>query len=196
MKTLSQTPQTFERVETRLPGVCLIRPRVFGDSRGYFWESYHEGKFHALGISDRFVQDNHSYSARHVLRGLHYQWPQPQAKLCRVVEGEVLDVAVDIRLGSPNFGKWVSAHLSADAHNQIYVPAGFAHGFLVISQSVHFLYKCSEAYDAAADRGILWSDPGIGIEWGISEPQLSGKDSQFLPLHQIPPEFLPKYPGA
>jgi len=183
-------------VETGLPGVCLIQPRVFGDARGFFFESYHEAKFHALGIPDRFVQDNHSRSSKDVLRGLHYQLRRPQAKLCRVVEGEVLDVAVDIRLGSPCFGKWVSAVLSSKSHNEIYIPAGFAHGFLTLSESVHFLYKCSAVYDPDDEHGILWNDPRIGIQWGVSEPLLSKKDSAFLPLDRMPEEFLPKYAGA
>jgi dTDP-4-dehydrorhamnose 3,5-epimerase len=192
----SQSPQTFERIETRVPGVCLIQPRVFGDARGFFLETYHEAKFLSLGIADRFVQDNHSYSAKNVLRGLHYQWPHPQAKLCRVIAGEVLDVAVDLRRGSPYFGKWVSAILSSKSNNQIYIPAGFAHGFLALSETAHFLYKCSREYDPAAERGILWKDPEIGIEWGVSEPLLSQKDSLLLPLRQVPRELLPEYPGA
>ncbi len=188
--------QSFERRETALPGVCLIQPTVLGDARGFLFESYHEAKFLALGIADRFVQDNHSRSSKNVLRGLHYQLRRPQAKLCRVVEGEVLDVAVDIRPGSPCFGKWVSAVLSSESHNEIYIPAGFAHGFLTLSDSVHFLYKCSGLYDPADEHGVLWNDPRIGIQWGISSPILSQKDAQFLPLHQVPPELLPAYPGA
>jgi len=190
------TPQSFKRVETSLPGVRLIEPRVFGDARGFFLESYQEAKFLSLGIADHFVQDNHSHSSKHVLRGLHYQWPRPQAKLCRVVEGEILDVAVDIRVGSPHFGKWVSAILCSKSHSEIYIPAGFAHGFLTLTDSVHFLYKCSEVYDPSADRGVLWNNPRIGIEWGISHPVLSQKDAQFPPLHQIPAELLPQYQAA
>jgi len=193
---VSDSQQTFERVETGLPGVCLIQPRVFGDARGFFLESYHEAKFASLGIADHFLQDNHSRSAKNVLRGLHYQLHRPQAKLCRVVEGEVLDVAVDIRRGSPHFGKWVSAVLSAKTHNEIYIPAGFAHGFLTLSEGVQFLYKCSDVYDAADEHCILWNDPRIGIDWGISDPVLSKKDSAGLLLDQLSPELLPKYPGA
>ena len=196
MPTALSSRQTFDRIETALPGVCLIHPRVFSDARGYFIESYHEANFAALGISERFVQDNHSHSCKGVLRGLHYQLHRPQAKLCRVVEGEVLDVAVDIRLGSPHFGKWVSAVLSEKSHNEIYIPRGFAHGFLALSDSVHFLYKCSDVYDPADEHGIVWNDPALGINWGISDPSLSQKDSRYLPLAKVPAELLPQYSGA
>jgi len=121
---------------------------------------------------------------------------RPQAKLCRVVEGEVLDVAVDIRRGSPSFGKWVSVVLSSRSHNEIYIPAGFAHGFLTLSESVHFLYKCSDLYDPVDEYGVLWSDPRLAIEWGASQPLVSARDSQLPPLDKVPPERLPKYPGA
>jgi dTDP-4-dehydrorhamnose 3,5-epimerase len=185
--------QSFVRVETALPGVCLLEPRVLEDARGFFLESYHEGKLAALGITDRFVQDNHSCSRKHVLRGLHYQLHRPQAKLCRVVEGDALDVAVDIRLGSPHFGKWVSAVLSAKARNLIYIPPGFAHGFLVLSDSVQFLYKCSDFYDAADERGILWNDPALGISWGIVHPLISEKDAKWPALADTPRDLLPAY---
>lgn len=184
---------TLQRVETSLPGVYVIQPKVFRDPRGFFLESYHREKYIELGIRDNFVQDNHSCSIKGVLRGLHYQLRRPQAKLCRVVEGEALDVAVDVRIGSPNFGKWVSVILSSENHNQIYIPAGFAHGFLTLSDSVQFLYKCTDYYDPADERGILWNDPDLGIFWGISDPVLSEKDKQHLPLTRIPREFLPEY---
>jgi len=193
---LAPQNQTFERLDTSLPGVCLIQPGIFDDSRGFFFESYHEAKFLALGIADRFIQDNHSRSAKNVLRGLHYQLRRPQAKLCRVVEGEALDVAVDIRVGSPTFGKWVSAILSSERHNEIYIPAGFAHGFLALSSDVHFLYKCSEVYDAADERGLRWSDPRLAIDWGLVTPVLSPKDAAFPLLDGLPPGELPRYPGA
>ena len=173
--------------------MCLIQPEVFLDARGFFLESYHQAKFAALGITDHFVQDNHSRSTRGILRGLHYQLNRPQAKLCRVVEGEVLDVAVDIRLGSPHFGMWISAVLSAKNHTQIYVPTGFAHGFLVLSESAQFLYKCSDFYDPANEHGIVWNDPDINIAWGIADPMLSEKDRHFMPLAEIPRQFLPQY---
>lgn len=134
----------FDRLETAIAGVAIIKPRVVGDKRGFFWETYHSAKFAELGIRDTFVQDNHSYSRRGTLRGLHYQLPHAQAKLCRVVRGEVLDVAVDIRRGSPTFGKWTSAVLSAENKYQIYIPRGFAHGFAVVSEEAEFLYKCSD----------------------------------------------------
>ena len=183
----------MKRVETALPGVCLIQPKVFLDARGFFLESYHQAKFADLGITDHFVQDNHSRSTRGTLRGLHYQLNRPQAKLCRVVEGEVLDVVVDIRFGSPYFGKWISVVLSTTNHNHIYVPAGFAHGFLVLSESAQFLYKCSDFYDPADERGIVWNDPDINIAWGIADPLLSKKDRHFMPLAEIPRQFLPQY---
>jgi dTDP-4-dehydrorhamnose 3,5-epimerase len=185
---------TFDRLETALPGVCLIQPRVFDDARGHFFESYHEAKFDALGIADRFVQDNHSSSGKNVLRGLHYQLRRPQAKLCRVVGGEALDVVVDIRIGSPHFGKWVSAVLSEKSCNQIYIPEGFAHGLLALTDSVEFLYKCSSFYDPEDAYGIFWGDPALGIEWGIANPILSQKDSEYLPLAKMPAHLLPQYP--
>ena len=154
------------RLETSLPGVYELRPKLFGDSRGFFLETYHRKKFAELGISDEFVQDNHSCSGKGTLRGLHYQLNHPQAKLCRVAVGEALDVAVDIRVGSPHFGKSSSVLLSDKTQNMIYIPAGFAHGFLALSESVHFLYKCSDFYDPTGEHGIAWNDPDIGIAWG------------------------------
>ena len=183
----------MNRVETSLPGVCLIEPKVFADPRGFFLESYHRKKFEALGIADQFVQDNHSRSVKGVLRGLHYQLRHPQAKLCRVIEGEVLDVAVDVRVGSPFFGKWTSAVLSAQNHRQIYVPAGFAHGFVVLSETAQFLYKCSDFYDPSDEHGILCNDPELNIAWGLTDPILSEKDRKNLPLAQVPRELLPRY---
>lgn len=183
----------MKRIETMLPGVCVIQPEVFSDARGFFLESYHEAKFADLGITDRFVQDNHSHSIKGVLRGLHYQLRRPQAKLSRVVEGEALDVVVDIRVGSPHFGKWMSVVLSAEEQNQIYVPKGFAHGFLALSASIQFLYKCSEFYDPADEGGVLWNDPDLNITWGITSPLLSEKDRGFKRLTEIPHELLPRY---
>ncbi len=183
----------LNRVETSLPGVFLIESNVCQDSRGFFLESYHEAKFAELGITDHFVQDNHSCSGRGVLRGLHYQLRHPQAKLCRVIQGEVRDVAVDIRVGSPTFGKWVSVNLSAEKHNQIYIPAGVAHGFLVLSDSAQFLYKCSDFYDPTDDRGIFWNDSNLNIAWGNPHPLLSLKDMQNPILSNIPQDLLPRY---
>ncbi len=184
---------TVQRIETALPGVYVIQPKIFGDARGFFLESYHEKKYAELGITEHFVQDNHSRSSRGVLRGLHYQLKRPQAKLCRVIEGKALDVVVDVRVGSPTFGKWVSVLLSAEEHNQIFVPKGFAHGFVASSESVQFLYKCSDFHDPADEHGVLWNDPDLKIDWGILDPLLSEKDTRNLPLAHILREFLPVY---
>ena len=175
----------LEIIETSLPGVLVVKPRIFADPRGFFMETYRENVLAAAGIRERFVQDNHSHSSCGVLRGLHYQLRTPQAKLCRVAQGEVLDIAVDIRVGSPHFGKWVSVLLSGENHLQLYIPKGFAHGFAVRSETADFLYKCSDYYDASDDRGVLWNDPEIGIDWQTSSPILSNKDSGYLPLAQI-----------
>jgi len=183
----------LEIIETSLPGVLLVKPRVFGDARGFFMETYRENVLAAGGITERFVQDNHSRSSRGVLRGLHYQLRCPQAKLCRVTQGEVIDIAVDIRVGSPRFGKWVSVLLSGENHLQIYIPKGFAHGFAVRSETADFLYKCSDYYAASDDRGVLWNDPEIGIDWQTPSPVLSEKDKRYLPLAQITHDDLPRY---
>lgn len=171
----------------------MIEPPLFEDERGFFFESYHETKFAGMGITDRFVQDNHARSARHTLRGLHYQITHPQAKLCRVVRGEVLDVVVDLRRGSPYFCKHESVSLSAQNKRQIYIPPGFAHGYLVLSESAEFLYKCSDFYHPELERGVAWDDPEIGINWGVATPLLSAKDRGNPPVSQIAPEDLPKY---
>jgi dTDP-4-dehydrorhamnose 3,5-epimerase len=183
----------FEKIETALPGVIILKPRVFRDARGFFAETYHADKFTELGINEKFVQDNHSRSVRGTLRGLHYQLRRPQAKLCRVVQGEVFDVAVDIRRGSPTFGKWVGCVLSAEEMNQIFIPAGFAHGFVVLSETAEFLYKCSDFYDPSSEGGVLWSDPEIGIDWKISAPLLSEKDARYAPLRDVPADKLPRF---
>jgi dTDP-4-dehydrorhamnose 3,5-epimerase len=182
-----------QRIETSLPGVCELRPKVFRDARGFFIETYHRGRFADLGIPDEFVQDNHSRSIKGTLRGLHYQTRHSQAKLCRVVEGEALDVTVDIRVGSPHFGKWTSVQLSASDHNQIFIPAGFAHGFLALTDTVQFLYKCSDFYDPSDEHGILWNDPDINISWGVASPLVSERDAKNSKLADIPREFLPRY---
>src|ERR1700730_4376211 len=182
----------MERSETSLPGVLELRPKVFGDSRGFFLETYHQANFAALGINDQFVQDNHSSSSRGSLRGLHYQLHHPQAKLCRVAEGEALDVAVDIRVGSPHFGKWTSVLLSAKSQNQVYIPIGFAHGFLALTDTVQFLYKCSDFYDPRDERGIHWRDPGLNITWGLANPLVSDKDANYPTLAEVSPECLPQ----
>jgi dTDP-4-dehydrorhamnose 3,5-epimerase len=182
----------LQRIETSLPGVCLLQPQVFKDERGFFLESYHGRKLAALGIHDVFVQDNHSKSSRGTLRGLHYQRRRPQAKLCRVVQGEVLDVAVDLRRSSENFGKSVCAVLSAENQQMIYIPVGFAHGFVVLSPTAEFLYKCSSFYDPADERGVLWNDPDLKIDWNVESPQLSQKDAALPRLAQIAREELPE----
>ena len=156
-------------------------------------ETYHQARFAELGITDLFVQDNHSCSAKGTLRGLHYQLRRSQAKLCRVVEGEALDVAADIRLGSPSFGKWTSVLLSAQEHNQIYIPAGFAHGFLALSERVQFLYKCSNFYDPEDEHGIVWNDSDLNIPWGVTDPLVSEKDARYPTLSGVRRESLPLY---
>ncbi len=165
-------------VKTNIPEVLILEPKVFGDSRGFFFESYNQRAFQdATGWAPNFVQDNHSKSQKGVLRGLHYQIVQPQGKLVRVVAGEVFDVAVDIRRASPTFGLWVGAHLSADNKRQMWVPPGFAHGFLVLSEVAEFLYKTTDFYAPEHERCIAWNDPEIGIRWPLDgEPLLSAKD--------------------
>ena len=175
--------QTFE-----IEGLKLITPRVFGDDRGYFFESYNERGFNELGIEDDWVQDNQSLSSKGTLRGLHYQVNQPQAKLVRVVEGRVLDVAVDIRPGSPTYGKWQSVELDAQQHQLFYVPTGFAHGFQVLSERAIFLYKCSDFYAPNNERGILWNDPDLAIDWPLENPQLSPKDLKLPLLADLDPD--------
>lgn len=166
-------------IETALPGVLILEPRVFEDERGFFLESWNQQSFANAGLATNFVQDNHSRSARGVLRGLHYQLENPQGKLVRVTKGAVYDVAVDIRRSSPHFGKWVGVELSEDNHRMLWIPPGFAHGFLVVSDTADFLYKCTTLYHPASDRGMRWDDPDIEIAWpdaGMA-PQLSGKDA-------------------
>jgi dTDP-4-dehydrorhamnose 3,5-epimerase len=183
----------MQRIETSVPGVYELRPVVHRDSRGAFLETYHHAKFSDLGITDTFLQDNHSISSRGTLRGLHYQLLHAQAKLCRVIEGEALDVAVDIRIGSPHFGKWASVRLSAREQNQLYVPAGFAHGFFAMTDTVQFLYKCSDYYAPSDEYGILWNDPALAIDWGASSPVLSQRDAKNPKLADVQQQFLPRY---
>jgi len=169
-----------------IPDVVLIEPKVFGDERGFFFESFNQAQFDkAIGKSVQFVQDNHSRSVKNVLRGLHYQIQQPQGKLVRVVQGEVFDVAVDLRKSSPTFGQWVGEILSSDNKRQVWIPEGFAHGFVVMSETAEFLYKTTDYYAPANERCIVWNDPGIGISWPNDfQPQLSAKDQAGLPLAQ------------
>jgi dTDP-4-dehydrorhamnose 3,5-epimerase len=174
---------------TTLPGVMVIEPTVFGDARGFFFESFNERRLEAaLGRPLRFVQDNHSRSARGVLRGLHYQLPQPQGKLVRVVSGEVYDVAVDLRRGSPTCGRWLGEVLSAENKRQLWIPEGFAHGFLVLSADAEFLYKTTDYYAPEHERCIRWDDPALGIDWPSTgaPPQVSAKDARGLSLAEAP----------
>ncbi len=167
-------------VATPLPGVLILEPRVFGDARGFFLESWNERVFReATGVETAFVQDNHSRSARHVLRGLHYQLVRPQGKLVRVVAGEVFDVTVDLRRSSPHFGRWFGLRLDATTHRQLWIPPGFGHGFVVLSETADFLYKTTEYWSPEHDRSLAWNDPALGIEWPLdgAEPVLAAKDA-------------------
>ncbi|MFO7543846.1 MAG: dTDP-4-dehydrorhamnose 3,5-epimerase [Thiobacillus sp.] len=173
----------MKAIETRLPGVMLLEPQVFGDARGFFLESWNRQTFAELGLDLDFVQDNHSRSAKGVLRGLHYQLNQPQGKLVRVVSGAVFDVAVDLRRSSSHFGQWVGYELSAENQRMMWIPPGFGHGFLVVSETADFMYKTTAYYAPEWDRGIRWDDPDIGVEWPLEgAPALSAKD-------QVQPSF-------
>jgi dTDP-4-dehydrorhamnose 3,5-epimerase len=178
--------------ETSLPGVLLLETRAFGDSRGWFSELHHEARYAEAGIRARFVQDNFSHSVRNTLRGLHFQEPNPQGKLVQVVQGAVLDVVVDVRRGSPTFGKSFASELSDGNHRQLWVPPGFAHGFCVLSDTADFLYKCTDFYSPTSERSILWNDPDLGIDWPTREPLLSPKDAQAPRLRDAPalPAFM------
>ena len=178
-------------IQTPLPGVFLIEPKVFSDDRGFFLETWNAARFAEAGIALPFVQDNHSRSKRGVLRGLHYQQPNPQGKLVRCTRGAIFDVAVDIRAGSPNFGKWYGAELSEKNLKMLWVPPDFAHGFCALTDDADVLYKCTAPYDGKADRSILWNDPAIGIEWPVSDPLLSPKDAAAPRLEDAP--VLPAY---
>jgi dTDP-4-dehydrorhamnose 3,5-epimerase len=178
---------------TSLPGLLVIEPKVFGDPRGFFVETWQAERYAEAGVAGPFVQDNLSRSGRGVLRGLHYQWPRPQGKLVYVLEGAVLDVAVDIRLGSATFGRSEAVVISADNKRQIYVPPGFAHGFVVLSDTVLFAYKCTDLYLPQYDRGIRWDDPQLAVAWNATNPLLSAKDSRLPLLRDVPKELLPKW---
>jgi dTDP-4-dehydrorhamnose 3,5-epimerase len=179
-----------------LPEVLLVEPQRFGDARGYFLETWREERYREAGINLSFVQDNLSRSTRGILRGLHLQHPNDQGKLVYVLVGEVFDVAVDVRVGSPNFGKWTGALLSADDHRQLWIPPGFAHGFCVTSESALFAYKCTAPYSAADEMGVAWNDPTLAIPWPIAEPQLSSKDKLLPRLADIDPARLSRYPNS
>jgi dTDP-4-dehydrorhamnose 3,5-epimerase len=179
----------MKKIETTLPGVILIEPRVFGDDRGFFLESYNQRSFSDIGISQLFVQDNHSYSERNVIRGLHYQIQQPQGKLVRVIMGEILDVALDLRRSSNTFGKWEAFSLSGENKNMLWVPQGFAHGFRVMSQTAHVVYKTTDFYAPEYERTVAWNDPALKVDWKIKDDEknaavVSGKDQRGLPFSQ------------
>ncbi len=182
-------PERF--LKTALPGVILIEPDISRDERGFFMETYHKRRYAEGGIDCLFVQDNHSHSHRGTLRGLHYQLNHSQAKLIYMSRGEIFDVAVDIRRGSPTFGKWVGAYLTGENGRQIYIPKGFAHGFCTLSETADVIYKCTDFYSPGDEYGILWSDPDIGIEWPDKNPLLSKKDSRNPRLSEIPKDLLP-----
>ena len=178
-------------IPTPLPGVLILRPRVFADDRGFFLETYNAARFREAGLPETFVQDNHSRSRRGVLRGLHYQEPSAQGKLVRCTRGAIWDVAVDIRVGSPTFAQWFGAELSEANREQLWVPEGFAHGFCALTEETDVIYKCTAPYDAKADRGIAWNDPELGITWPIAEPLLSPKDAAAPRLKDA--VVLPRY---
>jgi dTDP-4-dehydrorhamnose 3,5-epimerase len=173
-----------------ISGLLTIEPKVFGDARGFFLETWNLGRYRAAGLDADFVQDNLSFSRRGILRGLHFQNPKPQGKLLQVLLGEVFDVAVDIRRSSPTFGKWHGLVLSAENKRQFYIPPGFAHGFVVLSETALFHYKCTECYSPKDEMAIRWDDPDIGVEWPLKEPLLSERDTQGMRLRDAPPERL------
>lgn len=184
---------TLKFINKPLPGVLLIEPMVFSDERGFFMETYHAKKYAEAGIPGPFVQDNHSHSQRGTLRGLHYQLKNPQGKLVYAVKGEILDVAVDIRKGSPHFRRWTGNLLSEQNKRQLYIPEGFAHGFCVLSETADVIYKCTDFYAPGDEYGIFWADESIDIVWPIETPILSEKDKKNPKLEDIPDQHLPQY---
>lgn len=182
--------------ETELPGVLVLEPDVFGDERGFFLETWSAKRYEDAGIPGPFVQDNVSFSTKGILRGLHYQYPQSQGKLVQILSGEVVDVAVDIRAGSPTFGKWVGEVLSGTNHRQMYIPSGFAHGYCVTSETALFSYKCTDFYSPATEGGIIWNDPDLGIDWPVEEPLLSPKDADYPRLKDVAQDKLPPFGGV
>jgi len=180
-------------IATELDGVFIIEPHVFGDRRGFFLESFQKQRYAKAGIDADFVQDNISFSVRHTLRGLHYQYPRGQAKLVQALRGEIFDVAVDLRHGSPTFGQWTGVTLSEQNCRQFYIPQGFAHGFCVLSETVLFMYKCSDYYAPEDEGGICWNDPQLGIHWPVETPILSDRDQAYTSLSRMAPDRLPSY---
>lgn len=173
-----------------IPGLVIVEPKVFGDARGFFMETWNQQRYRAAGLDWNFVQDNLSFSRRGILRGLHFQNPKGQGKLVYVLQGEVFDVAVDIRKNSPTFGRWHGLILSAENKTQFFVPAGFAHGFAVLSETALFAYKCTELYTPQNEMSLLWNDPDVGVQWPLDNPQLSEKDIRGVPLKDIPRDRL------
>ena len=178
---------------TNLKGVVIVEPDVYGDHRGFFLESYQQQRYQETGIDVPFVQDNISFSLRHTLRGLHYQYPKCQAKLVQALQGKIYDVAVDIRRGSPTFGQWTAAVLTSENHRQLFIPEGFAHGYCVLSETAQCLYKCSEYYSPRDEGGIRWDDSQLEIEWPIDDPVLSERDQGLACLDAMDPDRLPVY---
>jgi dTDP-4-dehydrorhamnose 3,5-epimerase len=177
-------------VRCDIPGLLVIEPKIFGDGRGFFLETYQRGRYHAAGIDREFVQDNLSFSRRGILRGLHMQNPEPQGKLVTVLEGEVYDVAVDLRRASPTFGRWHALTLSGDTKRQFYIPPGFAHGFQVLSETALFFYKCTALYAPQHELTVRWDDPDLAIPWPLPDPVVSAKDAAGLRLRDVPPYRL------
>ena len=180
-------------IKAAVPDVTIIEPEVFSDRRGFFLETYNQKQYAEKGLGMIFVQDNHSHSSKGVLRGLHYQLNCPQGKLVFVVRGEIFDVAVDIRRGSPTFGHWVGEILSEKNKRRMFIPEGFAHGFCVLSDTVDLMYKCTDFYHPEDDRGVNWSDETLSIDWPIKDPMLSDRDAALTLLHDVPEELLPVY---
>ena len=178
---------------TKLPGVVIIEPASYSDHRGFFMETYHKKEYESAGLRKFFVQDNLSHSRQNVLRGLHYQLRHPQGKLIYVVSGEIYDVAVDIRKGSPSFCQWEGVNLSSENKKQIYIPEGFAHGFVVLSETAYVAYKCTALYAPGDEYGVFWDDPAIGIDWPMDTPILSDKDNRNLKINEMPESDLPVY---
>lgn len=183
----------MKTIETNIVGIVIVEPKVFGDERGFFFETWQKERYEAMGIKGEFVQDNVSFSRKGVLRGLHFQNPHGQGKLVSVLQGEVFDVAVDIRVGSPTFGQWTGVTLTGENHRQLWMPAGFAHGFCVVSETALFSYKCTERYAPKCEGGIAWNDPELGIEWPLPDVILSEKDRVYPCLRDIKADALPKW---
>jgi dTDP-4-dehydrorhamnose 3,5-epimerase len=193
LQAFAMRKMVMKVIETELDGVLIIEPEVFNDARGHFLETYNQNRYRECGIISDFVQDNLSFSKKGTLRGLHYQYPKGQAKLVNVAHGKVYDVTVDIRKGSPSFGKWFATHLSEENKRQLFIPAGFAHGFYAVSDYAVFTYKCSDYYAPDCEGGVLWSDPDLSIDWPVKDPLISAKDAQNPLLKDILVKNLPSY---